>query len=290
MMLLVFGAAGTCGAAVVRALARRGAKVRGFVRNETRVAAAHAAGAFEVVVGDLRNLASVEDALKGVSGVYYVAPRFIADEASIGRMVVRAANRADIRGFVYQSVMHSNVRAILHHEAKSEVEEALYASNLEFTILQAARMMHNITPVWRRIATSGMYVEPFSPDVPIADVDYDDVAEVAASALTTAGYGKATLELCADGMLNRHQRAVLLSEAMGRPIRAGSCSVEDWLAKAGIVDPYEAEARTRMFRYYDDFGFQGGNALVLRSLLGKEPTSYQSFLKRTAEHLNALIA
>ena len=226
-MVLVFGAAGTCGAAVVRALVRNGAKVRGFVRTATRAQTARDAGASEVVVGDLRDVASVDAALDSVRAVYYVAPRFIADEASIGRMVIQAATRAGIERLVYQSVMHSNARAMLHHEAKREVEEALYESALDFTILQTARMMHNITPAWHNIARSGTYVEPFSSDVPIADVDYDDVAEAAAIALTRDGFGKATFELCADGMLNRHQRASLLSTAMGRPVQAGSCSVDD---------------------------------------------------------------
>ena len=59
------------------------------------------------------------------------------------------------------------------------------------------------------------------------------------------------------------------------------------MTKAGIVDPYEKEARTRMFRYYDAFGFQGGNGFVLRSLLGRAPTSYAQFLEKIAQHLGA---
>lgn len=282
-MILVFGAAGECGAAVTRALVRRGAKVRGFVRGEARAAAACAAGASEVMIGDLRSPASVEKALEGVGGLYYVAPKFIPDEAAIGRMVIKAATNAGVRAFVYQSVMHSNARVMLHHAAKGEVEEALYQSSLAFTILQPARLMHNIVPLWKKIQKTGIYLEPFSADVPISDVAFEDVAEVAALALTSSGYERITLELCAAGMLNRHQRAVLLGEVLGRPVQAASCDVDEWLASAGIQDPYEKEARRRMFDYYHEFGFQAGNDLVLRSILEREPTSYQLFLKRTAE-------
>lgn len=282
-MILVFGSAGECGAAVTRALVRRGAQVRGFVRSEARAAVARAAGASEVRVGDLRSTASVEDAVKGVSGMYYVAPKFIPDEAAMGRMVIAAATNAGVRTFVYQSVMHSSSRVMLHHAAKGEVEEALYRSSLDFTILQPARLMHNIVASWKKIQSTGVYMEPFSADVPISDVAFDDVAEIAASALTGSGYERVTLELCAAGMLNRHQRAALLSEAMGRPVRAASGEVDAWLASAGIEDPYEREARRLMFNYYHEFGFMGGNDLVLRSVLGREPTSYRRFLQRTAE-------
>ena len=281
-MILVFGAAGSCGEAVIKALVKAGARVRGFVRNEERAAIARAAGASEIALGDLRNIQSVEHALKGVTAVYYLAPRFIADEAFIGRMVVAMAGRAGVRRFAYQSVLHSNARKLLHHEFKREVEEALYESDLDFTILQPARLMHNLLSSWDKILSTGIYSEPFSAKAAISDVDIADVAEVAAIVLTNPGYGRATFELCCEGMLNRQQRVELLTEILGRPIKSADISVDDWLAKAGISDPYEREARTRMFEHYDGFGFQGGNALVLRSILGREPVSYRSYIASQA--------
>lgn len=83
-------------------------------------------------------------------------------------------------------------------------------------------------------------------------------------------------------MLNRQQRVELLSEILGRPIKSADISVDDWLPKLGISDPYEREARTRMFEHYDRFGFQGSNPLVLRSILGREPVSYRSYIASQA--------
>ncbi|NMM28944.1 MAG: NmrA family NAD(P)-binding protein [Glaciimonas sp.] len=282
-MILVFGASGTCGEAVTRALVKEGAKVRGFVRHEEKAAIASAAGASEIVLGDLRNMESLEKALNGVTEVFYMAPRFVADEAFIGRMVIRMASRAGVQKFVFQSALHSNVRILLHHEFKREVEEALYESDLDFTILQLSRLMHNILPSWTKVLSTSLYSEPFSANAPISDVDYEDVAEAAALALTKPGYGRATFELSCEGMLNRHQRVELMSDILGNPIKSVDISVEEWLAKAGIFDVYEREARTRMFNYYDDFGFKGGNALVLRSILGREPSSYRAFIEKLAQ-------
>lgn len=286
-MILVIGAAGTCGGAVTRALVRRGEEIRGFVRSEARASAARDAGASEIAIGDLRNCASLDAAMKGASGVFYVCPRFVVDEASLGRMVIDAASRAGVKRFVYQSALHSVISTLLHHELKRQVEEALYESDLDFTVLQPARFMHNITPTLHKIIATGTYTEPFSPEMPISDVDYEDVAEVAALALTKQGYGRATFELCAEGMLTRHQRVAVLSEVLGRPIRATTCSVEEWLAAAGISDPYEREARTLMFNHYDRYGFKSGNGLVLRTILGREPTSFRTFLERAAARMNA---
>ncbi len=278
-MILVFGASGSCGEAVIKALFSAGAQVRGFVRNEERAAIARKAGASEIALGDLRNMDSLRRALQGVTGVFYVAPRFVADEASLGRLVIRMASAAGVQKFVYQSVLHSKIRTMLHHECKREVEEALCASDLEFTILQPARLMHNILPSWPKIMGSGVYAEPFSACAPISDVDISDVAEVAAMALRKPGYARASFELSCEGMLNRQQRVALMSELTGRPIIAADITVEDWLDKAGISDPYEREARSRMFNYYDACGFKGGNALVLRNILGREPRSFRSYIE-----------
>ena len=276
----MFGASGTCGEAVTRSLVKAGARVRGFVRNDERAAIARAAGASEIALGDIRNRESIKNALNGVTGVFYVAPKFIADEAFIGRMVVEKAGLAGVRKFVYQSALHSNVRKLLHHEFKREVEEALYESDLDFTILQPSRLMHNIIPSWQKILSTGVYAEPFSANAPISDVDIADLAEVAAIALTKKGYGRAAFELSCEGMLNRHQRVEMLSEILGRTIKSADISVGDWLVRAGISDLYERDARSRMFDYYDEFGFKGGNALALRTILGREPTSYRSFIQK----------
>lgn len=278
-MFLVIGAAGTCGGLVTRALAGQGARVRGLVRSAERAKAALAWGASEIAIGDLRESASIAKALVGIDGVFYVGPRFVPDEAAIGRALIEAARQAGVRKFVYQSVMHSCVAAMLHHEAKRQVEEELCRTEMEFTILQPARFMHNIVPNLNKIAASGVYTEPFSATAPISDVAYHDVAEVAALALTRSGYSGAFFELSADGMLNRHDRAALLSEVLGRPVRAAVQPIDEWLAGARMVDPYERSARKLMFEYYDRYGFRGGNGLILRCLLGRSPTSFRSFLQ-----------
>ena len=284
-MIVVFGAAGLCGAAVTRALVRAGMTVRGFVHREESRDLARQAGASQVLAGDLRRLDDVEAALAGTSGAFYVSPKFIADEAHIGRAVVAAAERAGVSKFVLQSALHSCDSRMLHHEAKREVEVALHGSDLEFTILQPARFVQNLRLSWKDILATGIYQEPFSCDSPVADVDYDDVAEVAALALSRDGYARAAFELCAEGMLNRHQRAAVLTEVLGRPIAAGSQSPEQWLAsdaKARAMSPFEREARAMMFRHYDAFGFKGGNSFVLASLLGRRPTSYGDCVRRIA--------
>jgi uncharacterized protein YbjT (DUF2867 family) len=216
-------------------VAGHGGRVRGLVRSEQRAKAALGWGAREIAIGDLRERASIAKALVGIHGVFYVGPRFVPDEGEIGRLVIEAACQAGVHKFVYQSVMHSCVSAMLHHEAKRQVEEALCRNEMDFTILQPARFMHNIVPSLNKIAAGGVYSEPFSDTVPISDVPYTDVAEVAALALTRSGYSGAIFELSADGMLNRRDRGALLSEVLGRPVRAAIEPFDQSQASARIT-------------------------------------------------------
>jgi hypothetical protein len=60
------GAAGKLAGLVVPALAKRGVKVRGLIRTADDAEKVMKQGAAEVAVGDLRDKASIDSALKGV--------------------------------------------------------------------------------------------------------------------------------------------------------------------------------------------------------------------------------
>jgi uncharacterized protein YbjT (DUF2867 family) len=84
--ILAVGAAGQFAGLAVTALSELGARVRGFVRNAEQGNEAQRLGAAEVVIGDLRDLRSVDAALAGVDAVFYIAPAFLPDEAEVGKM------------------------------------------------------------------------------------------------------------------------------------------------------------------------------------------------------------
>ncbi|KAG1242950.1 hypothetical protein G6F65_022726 [Rhizopus arrhizus] len=76
--------------------------------------------------------------------------------------------------------------------------------------------MQNIGLAWPSIRDHSRFGEPFPKDTRIARVDYRDVAEIAAIALTEDRLAFATLELCA-GMYSRMEIVAALSEALGCP-------------------------------------------------------------------------
>jgi nucleoside-diphosphate-sugar epimerase len=111
---LVTGATGFTGGHLARALAKAGRSVRALVRNPDAAAPLAAAGV-ELTAGDVRDLAAVEAAMRGVEVVYHVAAvyrqagireeEYRAVNATASATIVSAAARAGVRRVVHCSTV-----------------------------------------------------------------------------------------------------------------------------------------------------------------------------------------
>lgn len=282
-MILVTGAGGKTGQAIVRVLSARDERVRALVRRRELVPELHRLGAVDVVVGDLLDLAGMARAMEGVRVVYLIAPNVHPEETRIGEIAIAAAKSAGLERFVYHSVLHPQTRAMPHHWQKLAVEEQLFESGLNFTILQPAAYMQNLLPYWDTLVADGRYWVPYREDAALSLVDLDDVAEVAARVLTNSRHSGAIYELAGPEALTPADIAKVLTERLGRTAKAASLPVSEWVeqARTAGLGEYAIDALAKMFRYYDRFGLQG-NPNVLESLLGRAPTTLSEFVDRVA--------
>ena len=281
-MILSIGANGRFAGLVVPELVARGARVRGLVRNAENVDKARANGASEVALGDLRDRASLTAALKGVTGVFYIAPVFAPDEARMGLNLIEAAKSAGVRRFVFSSVIHPTLD-LESHAAKVPVESALYSSGMEFVVLHPTTFFQNLEGAWPAVVEKGVLAEPFPKTARIARVDFRDVAEVAALALTEDRLRFGTFELCGDGWPNREDIAGVISEVLGREIQAGEPPFTEWAAKAQL--PYDEQQKQLLKKMYGFYGAHGtaGNSLTLRAILRREPRTLRQFVEELAK-------
>jgi uncharacterized protein YbjT (DUF2867 family) len=267
---LAFGAAGSAAGEVVPALARRGVPVRGFVRHEEQRQTVLQRGADQVAVGDLHDHDGIQAALDGVDAVFYIAPAFLPNEADVGQAVIAAATQAGVRRLVFSSVIHP-VLSLVNHAAKAPVEEALYDSGLEYTVLQPALFFQNYAGSWAQTLGSGVLAEPWSTKTRFSRVDYRDVAEAAAIALTEDRLLGGTYELASDGQLDRHGVAALISQVTGQAIHAER-------ADTGPDVPAPMRA---MFEHYDTSGLIS-NDVTLRAVLEHPPRTLRSYFEELA--------
>lgn len=271
--ILAVGAEGKFAGLVVPALAACEAKVRGLVRKAEAADVVRSHGAAEIAIGDLRDPASIQRALEGVVSLFYIAPAFLPDETEVGVRLVDAAKQAGVHRFVFSSVIHPVLSALPNHARKAPVEEAVLDSGLEYTFLHPVLFFQNYAGSWGKVIETGVLAEPWSNDTCFSRVDYRDVAETAAMALTGDKLLYGTFELCSEGWLDRHEVAALIGDVLRREI------------KARRVDPTTlgdaAEPMRPMFDHYDHHGLCG-NAMTLRAILGREPRMLRAYFEKLA--------
>jgi len=270
MKVLATGATGQYGHHVVTALVAHGIDVRGVVHDPAKADEASSAGAAETVQVDLADTDGVAEALLGVEGVFLITPAFHPDATVMALNVVAAAVDVGVEKLVYNGVYHPSL-SLPNHAGTRPVEEALYTSNLDFTVLQPAMYIQLLRPPISALET-GAVVAPWSKHSKMTYVDYRDVAEVAALAFVDPRLSRGTIELAA-GMVDRVEIAEMMSRVAGRPLRAED--TDDV--------PAGPEGLATMFIDYDRHGFHGGNSLVLQAVLQREPRSVAEFIAELAQ-------
>jgi len=280
-MILVTGAAGKTGQAVLRKLTSEGETVRALVHHSDQVHTVKKLGVDEVLVGDMGDHVIISRATQGARAVYHICPNVSPDEIALGKIMVAAAQSAEVERFVFHSVLHPQIEAMPHHWQKLRVEECIFKSGLTYTILQPTIYMQNVLAHWDQIMEQGIYAVPYSEDTRLSMVDLDDVAQIAMLALTETGHAGATYELVGTPAISPREIASILSDQIGHSVRVETVSLASWEqgARVGGLAKYQVETLVKMFDYYERYGLLG-NSRVLSGLLERSPTSFENFVGR----------
>lgn len=281
MDVLLTAANGRTGRALLRALVARGVSVRVFIRDAAQWPELEALGARECAVGDLEDGESLERGLEGCAQVLHIGPPMHAREYDISTRVMAAAEKLGVGRMVYYSVLHPFLRDVRHHRLKLDVEEALTGSALRWVVVQPGRYMQHLETQWAKLLESGIHSMPFSTTQRFSVVDLMDLAEATASVVTEPGHDFARYELAGPEALSQQDMAVILSRALGRPIRAEAQSLDAMAAAARAKGASEDRVQQMMAMntHYDQHGFRA-NPRVLAWLLGREPTSFEHYVDR----------
>lgn len=283
--VLVTGAHGRTGRPVIKALAERGAHVRGFIRDGAQWDVIRQLGAKDHIVGDLEDTSALTEAVKGCDTVIHIGPPMHPKEVDITKSLVETSLAQGIGHFVYYSVMHTLRREVRHHRLKLDAEELLIESGIPYTILQPIRYMQHLEPMWPKLLETGVHAMPFNTNVKFNVVDLEDLAEATAIVATnTASHAYAIYELAGPEPLSQSDMAATISRVLGKPIRAEQVSLDDLEAKArkGGADDDRVEQMKIMNQHYDRYGFLG-NPNILRWILEREPQTFENYVRRIAK-------
>ncbi|MFC5906065.1 SDR family oxidoreductase [Streptacidiphilus monticola] len=167
--ILVTGGTGTLGRHVVPLLRDAGREVRVLSRHggTARDGVSH-------VTADLLDGTGLDAALDGVETVLHLAGGPKGDDTATEKLV-RAARKADVRHFVYISVIGADAVPLGYFRAKHGAEQAVAAAGVPWTTLRAAQF-HDLALTTVR-AMAKLPVVPAPATVRWQPVDARDVAE-----------------------------------------------------------------------------------------------------------------
>ena len=117
-------------------------------------------------------------------------------------------------------------------------------------------------------------------------MDLEDLAQAAALVLTEPDHTGAIYELVGTEPINQAQVAAVLSNVLGKDIQTQRIPFKTWETQAlkNGLGSYQRYTLLKMFQHYKKFGFSG-NSLVLSWLLGRQPTTLESCLRRELNRL-----
>ena len=224
-MVLVVGATGKLGRAIVWRLSQDRVPVRALVRPASNVSVLLGSGA-ELVTGDLRNPESLQKACRGCNALITTAAsvRSGFDLERIDRQgnlnLIESARRESLAHVVFTSTIGADAPdAPRIFRNKRFIEERLAASGLHYTILRPAGFMENLVPLVRWARRTGIAVIPRPGTTRTSYIAIRDIAEMARLVLARAPAGDSIIEFGGPEDLSMLDCMMLLEGVLGRRFR-----------------------------------------------------------------------
>lgn len=272
--VLVTGATGNTGAALLPRLVERRANVRAMVRRS--VDAAQLPDQVTPVVADFDDPASLSAALDNVGRAYLVTPSSERAERQQKDFVDLAVNAGVQRLVVlsqFASDENSPVRFLRYHAA---VERHIEGVGIDFTFLRPNLFFQGLLAFAPAIASDNRFFAPIG-DAAVSAVDVRDIAAVAAAALTEDGHDHSTYTLTGPRAVTHAEIAAALSTAVGRPITFADVSPDDFARSLDtILPPWQIAGLIEDYAHYRR-GEASATTRTIEQVTGTPATSVEQF-------------
>ena len=246
-MVLVGGATGHQGNAVVDELLDRGYTVRCLTRKPEGKKALRIAGrCAELVQGDYSDPASLDAAMVGVDKVFFYSG-YSRNEVAEGNNVITAAKQAGIEHLVYSSGAAAEPGKGIAGSPKMQVELDLIASGVPYTVLRPVAFMENFDGQQQRILTNGI-TESRGPDRILAFISIRDIGFFVGEAFDHPDLWLDRAENIAGDRMTVQEYVDTFSQVMGTEIVYTRMPLEEYLAT--LPKPIRP-----LFQWYDQVGY-----------------------------------
>ena len=284
-MILLTGASGSAGGAVLKAVAKTNRPFRAMYRS--REDAARVSANTPTVIADFADKPSLRRALEGVDTVYLVCSP-LRELVELESNMVDTCRETGVRHLVLNSALGAGDYSKSFPSWHRKVEEKLKTSGIEYTILRPNSFMQNILTYYApTIRTQGAFYAAMG-NARTSFIDVRDLAAVATKTLTTGGHTGKIYELNGPQALTYAEVAEKISRTSGRKVQYVDIPAER--QKQSMLDQrmpeWQVTALLDLQAYYT--GGKGGEVdEVLANLLGRTPTTMDQFLAEFADSFAA---
>jgi len=273
--ILVTGASGVLGRAVVNELVGAGFAVRQGVRDLKK-----ARSGVEAIRFDYDEPATIKPALEGVHGMCLIAPPLDPTAPTKLKPAIDAAKQAAVGHVVFISAFGAN-----HNEQAPLriVEHQVMGSGQAYTILRPNFFMENFSDGFLAAplkAQGAIYLA--AGDGKTSFISVADIARVVVESFRRALAGK-ELDLTGPEALDHAEVAKVLSEVLGREIKYHAISEQEMLEGARRAGMPESAVQYLAALYGAvRAGYAAAVTPEVEKITGRKPVSFREFAQANA--------
>ncbi|MFN5556173.1 MAG: SDR family oxidoreductase [Chryseotalea sp.] len=272
--ILVTGATGTIGKALIKALTEQKANFIAATRDVNKLPQEVKGIAF-----DFEDASSFAKATAGVDRVFLLAPPLNTLADQLLYPFIDHLHKENIKRVVYVSALEMD--ALPKMPFHSNVIKRLQSSGFDLTVLQPSFFAQNFKNYEFENITKHNIIYAVAGEGKVGFVDAEDIGRVAATALTADGHSGKFYEITGPELLSYSDAAKVISEVIGKTIVYPNPTAEQFsqtLAQAGappfiadyMIDVYSLFANNRVNRITS----------VVKNVTGRKPTSFKEVIKR----------
>ena len=276
--ILITGATGHIGTELLKALERQGLEAAVMTSRS-----GHSVPGHRTIHGDFADPASLRSAFAGFDTVFMVQP-LAPQMVEYGLHAVAAAQEAGVRNIVRSSGAGSDSTSPFSiARAHGQVDDAVRASGLNWTLLQPTSFMDNHLTYNTEAIKGGATYAPHGNGA-VALIDVRDIAEVAALVLTDPGAHQGqTYQLTGGEALTDAEQMALISQAVGHGVAyvdiPEAAAVE---AMNGMGFPAILVDWLMSLNAVIKAGYAAGVSPDVERLTGHAPRTFAAFVKEKA--------
>jgi len=278
--ILVTGATGKTGGYAIKTLLELKVPVRALVhRIDARSEQLSAAGV-EIAQGDLSDFEGINEALKGITGAYFVYPIEVPGILEATAFFAQAALEQGVGAIVNMSQISAR-RIAKSHAAQNHwiAERLLDRSGIPVTHLRPTFFAEWLEYFSDSIREKDMFPLPFG-DVRYAPIAAEDQGRVIAEILNDpAEHAGKIYPLFGPKELTQYEVADILTQVLGRKITYAALEIKEFMEiwkKTGF-SPYNHQHIAAVAQDCRDGIFSGTNDLV-EKLTGQKPLGMMDYI------------